>query len=65
MSDDETRREDARQEVLIDRAIRAGKIAHCYHCGDQDWVEPVEVYAYPAEPVALCRECKKEHEARY
>lgn len=64
MGDDESRREDARQEVLIEKAIRAGKIAYCHRCGDQDWVEWIEVYA-DAEPVALCRDCAKEHEARY
>jgi hypothetical protein len=64
MSDDETRREDARQEVLIERAIREGKIAYCHFCGNQDWVDWVEVYD-EAEPVALCRDCKKDHEARY
>jgi hypothetical protein len=65
VGDDESRREDARQEVLIDRAIRDGKIMYCHHCGDQDWIEWVEVYAYPAEPVPLCRGCAKEYEARY
>ena len=64
MGDDESRREDARQEVLIERAIREGRIANCHHCGNQEWVEWVDIYDY-SEPVPLCRDCAKEHEARY
>lgn len=65
MGDDESRREDARQEIAIDRAIRDGRIAYCHICGEQDWIDWIEVYKYPAEPVPLCKKCAKEHEARY
>jgi len=64
MGDDESRRDDARQEAAIDKAIRDGRIAYCHHCGDQDWVEWVDVYD-DEEPVPLCRDCKKAHEAKY
>lgn len=64
MGDDECRREDARQEVMTDRAIRDGKIAYCHTCGDQDWVDWVDVYD-DSEPVPLCRDCKKDFKARY
>jgi len=50
--------------ILADVAIRDGRIAYCHHCGDHDWAEMVEVYDDSA-PVPLCRDCKKEHEARY
>jgi len=32
MSDDETRREDARQEAAIDRALRKGMMGYCWFC---------------------------------
>jgi len=64
MSDPESMREDARQEAAYDRAIRDGRIMYCHHCGDQNWIEWIEVYDYPADPVPLCRQCQKDHEAR-
>lgn len=65
MSDDETKREDARQEVLIEKAIRAGKIAYCHHCGNQDWVKWIEVYDDENIMIPLCKDCAKDHEVRY
>jgi len=62
MGDDESRREDARVDNLIDKAIRDGRIAECHHCGREDWVK---YGAYDDERIPLCRRCFKEHEARY
>ena len=62
MSDDETRRGDARIEGLIDKAIRDGSIATCHACGTEDWVE---YGAFDDEDIPLCRPCMKEHRARY
>ena len=60
MGDDESRREDARREVLIDKAIRSGKINYCHRCGDQDWVDYIDIYD-DSEPVPLCHSCAKDY----
>jgi ribosomal protein S14 len=62
MGDDEARREDARIDALIDKAYREGRIAECFECGREDWVE---YGAYDDETIPLCRRCFKEHEAKY
>ena len=62
MGDDESRREDARVDALIDKAIREWRIAECHHCGSEDWVE---YGAYDREEIPLCRRCYKEHGAKY
>jgi hypothetical protein len=62
MGDDESRREDARIEVMIERALRNGSMATCHACGNEDWVE---YGAFDDERIPLCRPCMKEHQARY
>jgi hypothetical protein len=62
LGDDESRREDARIESLIDKAIRDGRIATCHACGAEDWVE---YGAFDDERIPLCHPCMREHQARY
>lgn len=64
MGDYESRMEDARQEVAIDRAIRRGEFGDCHVCGREWFVKLFDLYD-DAPPVPMCSRCIKEHEARY
>ena len=56
MSDDETRREDARIEAAIDRALKDGIWGTCWYCGD-----PTPHKDPNGEPFYrwLCRPCER------
>jgi hypothetical protein len=62
MGDMESRRDDARIEVWLEKARRSGAVADCYICGRED---RVKYGAYDDETVPLCRVCWKKHEAKY
>ena len=54
MSDDETRRNDARIESAIERALRNGKMGYCWYCGT-----PTDNSKGDTDYRWLCRPCER------
>jgi hypothetical protein len=57
MGDDECRKEDARVEAAIDRALELGTMGQCELCGDiTSHKEPETVLYYPRW---ICKYCQR------
>ena len=54
MGDDESRREDARIEGIIERNLRNGTMGYCWYCGD-----PTDNCKGDTEDRWLCRPCQR------
>ena len=59
MGDDESRREDARVEVMIDRALRNGTWGICVICGDPTPHQEPEEVAQHYSPRWICKPCER------
>ena len=59
MADDEGRREDAKVEAAIDRAMRHGMMGYCAICGDETFGRESEEVADYYPPRWICKICQR------